>query len=155
MNNKPSVHIPTRLNVRCQKLSLCLGTCTLLLACFMLSGNVARAQAPVNQLHFAFTDARGGTTTPSDTSLNAGALIVSLTNFNAAGAALDLHGAVGTGVTNNLGTGLSRAMDFTQCRPIGNMLKTLDFITVSRMGVRFVCHTLSHSVKKWRKGLIS
>src|SRR5215471_13240936 len=38
-----------------------------LLAGALLGGAAARAQAPVNQLHFSFTDAPGGTTTTSDT----------------------------------------------------------------------------------------
>src|ERR1039458_8039906 len=40
----------------------------------LCSGTVARAQLPTNQLHFAFTDAPGGTTTHSDASLNPGAI---------------------------------------------------------------------------------
>jgi hypothetical protein len=78
----------------------------------LLAGNLARAQL-TNQLHFAFTDAPGGTTTPSDTSLNPGAISTTLTMRNPALAATDLHGAVGSGVTNNVVASLTRAMDFT------------------------------------------
>ncbi|MGD0261092.1 MAG: hypothetical protein ABSD29_14860 [Verrucomicrobiota bacterium] len=81
-------------------------------ACLLLGTNLAPAQAPVNQLHFAFTDAPGTTTTTSDTTLNAGAITATLTMYNPAGtAAVDLHGAVGSGV-NGVATGI-RAMDFT------------------------------------------
>lgn len=79
----------------------------------LLAGSLARAQVPTNQLHLAFTDGPGGTTTPSDTSLNAGAISTTLTMRNPAGTATDLHGAVGSGVTNNVATDLIRAMDFT------------------------------------------
>ena len=101
-------------------------------ASFLLAGNLARAQVPTNQLHFAFTDAPGGTTTPSDTSLNLGAISTALTNLNPAGTTpVDLHGAVGTGVTNNVVTDLIRAMDFTSAltpsqvnQPVGNAADT-------------------------------
>jgi hypothetical protein len=99
---------------------------------WLLAGGVAEAQVPTNQLHFAFTDA-SGTTTPSDTSLNAGALNATLTMFNPAGTtAVNLHGAVGTGVTNAIVTDLSRAMDFTSAltpsqvnQPVGNAAETV------------------------------
>src|SRR5208337_96301 len=74
----------------------------------------ARAQVPTNQLHFAFTDAIG-TTTPSDSSLNAGAIVTTLTMYNAASpaVAVNLHGAVGSGVTNIGVVDSTRALDFT------------------------------------------
>jgi hypothetical protein len=98
----------------------------------LFSGSVAEAQVPTNQLHFAFTDA-SGTTTPSDTSLNAGALNATLTMYNPAGTtAVNLHGAVGTGVTNNVEADLTRAMDFTSAltpsqvnQPVGNAAETI------------------------------
>src|SRR5207249_6567434 len=84
-----------------------------LLSC-LLHGTVVRAQAPTNQLHFAFTDA-SGTTTPSDTSLNASAIVTTLTMYNAASpaVAVNLHGAIGSGVTNIGVASTSRALDFT------------------------------------------
>ena len=99
---------------------------------WFLSGDVAEAQVPVNQLHFAFTDA-SGTTTPSDTLLNAGALNATLTMFNPAGTTpVNLHGAVGTGVTNSIVTDLTRAMDFTSAltpsqvnQPVGNATESV------------------------------
>src|SRR5664280_1166535 len=42
----------------------------------------------------------------------------------------------------------------TQCHPIGNMLKTIDFIGVFKIGGRFNRHTPSHSVWSWQKALI-
>jgi hypothetical protein len=80
----------------------------------LCASTVALAQVPTNQLHFAFTGAPGTTTALSDTSLNPGAISAILTMFNPAGTtAVDLHGAVGSGVTNNAVTDLTRAMDFT------------------------------------------
>src|SRR5215472_13562468 len=62
----------------------------------------ALAQVPSNQLHFAFADAPGSTTTTSDTALNPSAIVTTLTMYNALSPAgvVDLHGAVGSGVTN-------------------------------------------------------
>src|ERR1700722_5881920 len=63
------------------------------------------------QLRFPFTDS-SGTTTPSDTSTNGGPVTAALTMFNAAGTtAVNLHGAVGSGVSGNVNG--NRAMDFT------------------------------------------
>src|ERR1035437_8949455 len=83
-------------------------------ACLLLAGNLGRAQVPTNQLHFAFTDA-SGTTTPSDTSLNAGAIVTTVTMYNAASpaVAVNLHGAVGSGVANPGVASTTRALDFT------------------------------------------
>jgi hypothetical protein len=97
-----------------------------------LSASLAKAQVPTNQLHFAFTDA-SGTTTPSDTSLNPGAISATLTMYNPAGTtAVNLHGAVGTGVTNSVATDLTRAMDFTSAltpsqvnQPVGNATESV------------------------------
>jgi hypothetical protein len=82
---------------------------------FLLAGNLAQAQVPTNQLHFAFTDAPGGTTTPSDTSLNPGAIVTTVTMYNAASpaVAVDLHGAVGSGVANSGVASTARSLDFT------------------------------------------
>src|SRR6266404_9440529 len=82
--------------------------------CLMLAGNLAQAQAPTNQLHFAFTDA-SGTTTPSDTSLNPSAIVISLNMSNALSPAgsVNLHGPIGSGVTNIGVTSITRAIDFT------------------------------------------
>lgn len=82
------------------------GVCALLLA-----AGAALAQTPVNQLHFSFADAPGGTTMSSDTKLNAGAISTTLTMYDTNGVPFDLHGPAGSGV-NGLSTGL-RAMDFT------------------------------------------
>jgi hypothetical protein len=80
----------------------------------LLAAVAAQAQAPTNQLHFAFTDPTGTTTVISDTNLNPGALQATLTMYNPAGTtAVDLHGAVGTGVTNLTAVDTNRAMDFT------------------------------------------
>src|SRR5262249_18298269 len=75
-----------------------LALCAILVAC----GHLARAQVPVNQLHFAFTDPPGTTNTPSDNALDPGALILTLgmskpltTTTSGPG---DLHGAIGSGV---------------------------------------------------------
>src|SRR6266436_2962829 len=112
MNKPSSVYLSTRPNTCSRRLELGLGM--LVAASFILCGNVARADDPTNQLHFAFTDA-SGTTTPSDTSLNASAIVTSLTMYNAASpaVAIDLHGAVGSGVTNIGVASTSRALDFT------------------------------------------
>lgn len=84
------------------------------IACGSLFTGALHAQSPVNQLRFQLSDAPGGTTSPSDTSLNPSAIVTSITMYNAAGTAQDLHGAAGTGLTNNLGAvGFARAMDFT------------------------------------------
>ena len=103
------------------------------LAGCLLAGSRAWAQVPTNQLHFAFGDASGTTTTVSDTGLNSGALHATLTMFNPAGTtAVDLHGAVGTGVTNVAAINQSRAMDFTSAitptqtnQPVGNTAETV------------------------------
>src|SRR5215469_5519448 len=65
-----------------------------LLGSLLATGNAARGQTPVNQLHFGFTDAPGGTTTTSDTSLNPGAIVVTATMYNALSGLnpIDLHG---------------------------------------------------------------
>src|ERR1017187_4313021 len=78
------------------------------------SGTVARAQLPTNQLHFAFTDA-SGTTTPSDTSLNPGAIVTTVTMYNAASpaVAVNLHGPVGSGVANLGVASTIRSLDFS------------------------------------------
>src|SRR5438309_2241389 len=80
----------------------------------LLPGAPARAQVPTNQLHFAFTDA-SGTTTMSDTSLNASAIVTTLTMYNVASpaVAVNLHGPVGSGVANIGVASTSRALDFT------------------------------------------
>lgn len=105
----------------------------LLAAClFAVTG--ARAQVLTNQVHFGFMDPTGTTTTTSDTSLNPGALHATLTMYNPAGTtAVDLHGAVGTGVTNTAEIDLSRAMDFTSAvtpsqtnQPVGNAADTTE-----------------------------
>ncbi len=83
------------------KLALCAGV--------LLSSQLARAQTPVNLLRFPFTDAPGGTTTPSDTSL--GGVSLSLSLLNGAGTATDYHGAVGTGVEGLING--NRALTFT------------------------------------------
>jgi hypothetical protein len=88
-----------------------------LAAALLLANPVARlhAQSPVNQLHFSFMDPQGGTTTTSDTALNPSAIITTLTMYNALSpaATVDLHGAVGSGVTNSGVTSVTRAIDFT------------------------------------------
>jgi len=101
------------------------------MAGLLMSGPAAWAQVPTNQLHFAFMDATGTTTTPSDTSLNAGAFHATLAMYNPAGTAADLHGAAGTGVTNTIATDLTRAMDFSSAvtpsqtnQPVGNAAGT-------------------------------
>src|ERR1039458_5711849 len=78
------------------------------------SGTVARAQVPTNQLHFAFTDA-SGTTTPSDTSLNPGAIVTTVTMYNAASpaVAVNLHGPVGSGGANLGVASTIRSLDFS------------------------------------------
>jgi hypothetical protein len=87
---------------------------TAIVFCVLFTGAQLRAQTPVNQLHFQLSDAPGSTTSPSDTSLNPSAIVTAITMYNAAGTAFDLHGALGTGLTNNLGAlGFARAMDFT------------------------------------------
>ena len=70
--------------------------------CLLFCASPARAQAPSNQLHFAFADAPGGTTTTSDTAFNPSAIVTTVTMYNALSpaAAVDLHGAAGSGVTN-------------------------------------------------------
>src|ERR1017187_8346959 len=80
----------------------------------LCSGTVARAQLPTNQLHFAFTDA-SGTTTPSDTSLSPGAIVTTVTMYNAASpaVAVNLHGAVGSGVANPGVASTIRSLDFS------------------------------------------
>ncbi|HYV28203.1 MAG TPA: hypothetical protein VFA77_11755, partial [Candidatus Eisenbacteria bacterium] len=85
-----------------------------LVAALLVLSQAAYAQAPTNQLHFAFTDA-SGTTTTSDTSLNPSAIVTTLTMYNAASpaVAVNLHGAVGSGVTNVGVASTSRALDFT------------------------------------------
>ena len=89
---------------------------TLLAVCAgcLLSGTGVRAQVPTNQLHFAFADA-SGTTTPSDTSLNPGAIVTAVTMFNASSpaVAINLHGAVGSGVANPGVVSTTRSLDFT------------------------------------------
>lgn len=79
------------------------------------SGTVARAQLPSNQLHFAFMDAPGGTTTTSDTSLDLSAIVTTVTMYNALSGLnpSDLHGPVGSGVANAGVTSTSRALDFS------------------------------------------
>ena len=79
------------------------------------SGTVARAQLPTNQLHFAFTDAPGGTTTTSDTALNPGAIVTTVTMYNALSpaTAIDLHGPTGSGVANPGVTSTSRSLDMS------------------------------------------
>jgi hypothetical protein len=42
----------------------------------------------------------------------------------------------------------------SQCRPIVNMLKTIDFIDVLKIDWRFNRHTPSHSIWSWQKALI-
>jgi hypothetical protein len=75
---------------------------------FLLCGNAAQAE-PTLQLRLPFMDAGPGTTTASDTS--SGGINVTLSMFTDGTAPGNLHGAVGTGVTNLL---LSRrALDQT------------------------------------------
>ncbi len=78
-----------------------------IVAGMLLMEGAARAQTL--KLRFTFTDAAGGTTTASDTST--GGVNATLGMFNAAGAATDLHGALGSGVNGALNN--SRAMCFT------------------------------------------
>lgn len=86
-----------------------------LLGMVLLSGASLRAQVPVNQLHFTLSEAHGtGPVSTSDTTLNPSAIVTTITNFNPAGVATDLHGNAGTGLTNGAGgPGFSSAMDFT------------------------------------------
>ena len=75
----------------------------------LLAENLAQAQTPA--LDFTFQDAPGTTTASS------GSTAVSLTMFNAAGVATDLHGATGSGV-NGPANG-RRALDFTSAPNYG------------------------------------
>ena len=79
------------------------------------SGTLARAQVPTNQLHFAFTDAPGGTTTVSDTTLNPAAIVTTVTMYNALSGLnpIDLHGPVGSGVANPGVPSTARSLDFS------------------------------------------
>jgi hypothetical protein len=88
--------------------------CLVALTGCLLSGTVAQAQLPTNQLHFAFTDA-SGTSTPSDTSLNPGAIVTSVNMYNAASGLnlVNLHGAVGSGVANPGVASTIRSLDFS------------------------------------------
>lgn len=79
------------------------------LSSFLLAGNRAQAQTPA--LDFTFQDAPGTTTASS------GSTVVSLTMYNAAGTATDLHGAVGSGVNGPANGYL--AMDFTSAPDYG------------------------------------
>ena len=80
-----------------------------------VAGVVARAQVPTNQLHFSFTDAPGGTTTTSDTALAPGAIVTTVTMYNALSGLnpVDLHGAVGSGVANPGVASTARSLDFS------------------------------------------
>jgi len=131
--NPPLVRppIPARTNLSGWSRSLLIPA--VVFASLLFLGTAAWAQVPINQLHFAFMDAPGTTTTVSDTSLNSGALHATLSMLNPAGAAADLHGAVGTGVTNTVAVNLSRAMDFTAAltpsqtnQPVGNAADTTE-----------------------------
>src|SRR5579864_3793377 len=86
-----------------------------LLGVLLFAGTSLRAQVPTNQLHFAFTDAPGGNTTTSDTSLNPGAIVTTVTMYNALSGLnpVDLHGAVGSGVANPGVPSTSRSLDFS------------------------------------------
>jgi hypothetical protein len=86
-----------------------------LLGALLLAGTSLRAQLPTNQLHFGFMDTPGGTTTTSDTSLNPGALVITVGMSNALSpaSAIDLHGPVGSGVANPGVPSTSRALDFS------------------------------------------
>jgi hypothetical protein len=75
----------------------------------LLSGSVAHAQTPA--LKFTFEDAPGTTTA------NSGIQSVSLTMFNAANVATDLHGAAGSGVSGAING--SRALDFSSAPNYG------------------------------------
>ena len=131
--NPPLVRppIPARTNLSGWSRSLLIPA--VVFASLLFLGTAAWAQVPINQLHFAFMDAPGTTTTVSDTSLNSGALHATLSLLSPAGAAADLHGAVGTGVTNTVAVNLSRAMDFTAAltpsqtnQPVGNAADTTE-----------------------------
>ena len=82
---------------------------TAICAGWLLAGGLARAQTPA--LDFTFQDAPGTTTASS------GSVSVSLTMFNAAGVATDLHGVAGSGV-NGPASG-HRALDFTSAPNYG------------------------------------
>lgn len=86
-----------------------------LLGALLLVGTSLRAQVPTNQLHFTLSEAHGiGPVSTSDTTLNPSAIVTTITNFNPAGVATDLHGNAGSGLTNGSGgLGYSSAMDFT------------------------------------------
>ncbi len=88
---------------------------TAITASLLLCVSHVNAQVPTNQLHFAFSEAHGiGAKSTSDTTLNASAIVTSITNYNPAGVATDLHGNAGSGLTNGTGgLGFSSAMDFT------------------------------------------
>jgi hypothetical protein len=97
----------------------------------LLGANAAFAQTPVLQLRMPFMETHGsGTTCASDTS--SGGINISMNMLNPAGTtAVDIHGAPGTGVTNNVVTDLIAAMDFTsnytpsqQNQPVGNVAGT-------------------------------
>ena len=81
------------------------------------SGTVARAQLPTNQLHFTFTDAPGGTTTHSDTSLDPNAIVTTVTMYNALQPGLNpvnsCMAQFGSGVANPGAVSITRALDFT------------------------------------------
>lgn len=75
----------------------------------LLSGGLARAQAPVNLIKFAFDDAGPGNATPSDTSL--GGVSFNLLMVNGANVISNYHGAAGSGVSGALNG--NRALDFS------------------------------------------
>jgi hypothetical protein len=90
------------------KILVRLPVATVSFICLLLCGNATQAE-PTLQLRFPFMDAGPGTTTASDTS--SGGINVTLSMFTDGTAPGNLHGAVGTGVTNLL---LSRrALDQT------------------------------------------
>ncbi len=88
---------------------------TAITASLLLCVSHVNAQVPTNQLHFTFSEAHGiGAKSTSDTTLDPGAIVTSITNYNPAGVATDLHGNSGSGLTNGTGgLGFSSAMDFT------------------------------------------
>jgi len=58
-------------------------------------------------------------------------------------------------LVRNLAFLASRGFNYVHCHPIGNMRKTLDFIDVSRLRVRFWRYTPSHRTQEGQKALFS
>ena len=122
---------------RTKALSRTLLAAALVFASLVLTANPARGQTL--QLRMPFTSTHGsGTTTPSDT--GSGGINISMQMLNPAGTAqVDLNGAPGTGVTNNIAVNTTAAMDFTsnytpsqQNQPVSNPADTLVFSSSGR-----------------------